>query len=1005
MSGESFTISITGDSNDSNLVLASASGVITENTSANLGVLEGKVTALEAKYVVFASDLDKLVVADSSFTLDINNLQEDVVNLKKGISIVHSTNDTYAFAMTTTGSVPPSHLLIFISAGDTFRHPIDEFATEVPNFELLFSSGPLKAFLNGNTNTNLKIAVVQPSISDGSKFLTNMSNTINAIKEFAPSSHVVFGGYSLGTVFAMQYLRDAHSDASLNSSFDSVWLQSPSLVPQGIVNQLQMGAAFDSSGGDYKTVFENYPNTSFSIYTHKDDINLALPTMWSTISVSGNLEILTNLASNNSNVDLFVLTDTVVDPHGIGMRYFENGVTPNSSYVLPLSNLPNNENITNTHQHLSVLTSDLKSERLNFYNSMIDGSNTLYTFGYQFASGKTMNDYIDALQRVYYKFMNIPGFVAYDIYVNKTLNSALAVEAYDVTTPQSEIGNILANDLGLYLQIDPLSIVNQLWNIDMSSANAAGFLASDPTEMSGNMPLSIFNDYDFYVNQTVVIESLVSEKKLLKEDVVNLENSYPINFFLGKYESGPYAKNGIEYTAGISDYFTLVNQKGGVNDLEINLIAEETRYDTTITINKLKQKTHQNGGLVAYSPLSTGSALQSYDYSKEKKLPILNMGYGDNQSICGELFPYAFNAAPTYNDEMASFLEAIKEKYGTLEDKKIAYIYHDSIYGKTPLPVLKHLSKVHTQYTLDTSGSLIINVDDISGPVESSGNDPSGCISYLLPVDTKTTNQDSQFLFINSISGNVDAIFILSWGGMIANTEKNLIDNPELIEKMYYGWWGYNPQYRTNDPDLSGTSPSDFSGLNILTFNSMGYQSTDISMTTAQLNDLGITDATNADISGGIEILEEIRSNLYSAHNLNNYTFGYFKNSEGFSDETILKERAGNLYMRGVLNGFIIKKALEKAHLMIGKTTTSGRPKNITSEQLKNALDNLTITQDEIDAEGMTLNCQPITMTEKNHKGANGLNVYTANSEGVFELKHSFLKYPDEDVINELILN
>ena len=82
MSGESFTISITGDSNDSNLVLASASGVITENTSANLGVLEGKVTALEAKDVVFASDLDKLVVADSSFTLDINNLQEDVVNLK-----------------------------------------------------------------------------------------------------------------------------------------------------------------------------------------------------------------------------------------------------------------------------------------------------------------------------------------------------------------------------------------------------------------------------------------------------------------------------------------------------------------------------------------------------------------------------------------------------------------------------------------------------------------------------------------------------------------------------------------------------------------------------------------------------------------------------------------------------------------------------------------------------------------------------------------------------------
>ena len=486
----------------------------------------------------------------------------------------------------------------------------------------------------------------------------------------------------------------------------------------------------------------------------------------------------------------------------------------------------------------------------------------------------------------------------------------------------------------------------------------------------------------------------------LEAEVNNLENSYPINFFLGLYESGPYAANGYEYMAGLSDYLTLTNQKGGINDLEINLLAEETRYSSTILVNRLKQKTYLNGGLTAYSPLSTGGANNTYAYSADKKLPIINLGYGNNQTICGELFPYAFNAAPTYHDEMATFLEAVKLKHTTLEDKKIVYLYHNSAYGTNPLPTLKNFSKNWTQYQLDASSNLIL--DGVSGPITSLGGDPSGCVSYFIPVSHPGTGtlQDTQFSHITTDLSDLDALFTLSWGAMIAGTEKHLLDNSYLIPKTYYGWWSYNPIYRETHPDLSSIPLSDFSGLNVLTFNSMGYQSTDISMTTAELNTLGV----NTDASGAIQILEEIREELYSKYGLTNYKYGYFKNSEGFSDESIWRVNAGNLYMRGILNGFILKKALEKAHLMIGKTTPRGRPKHITGVDLKNALDNLTITQAEIDAEGMTLNCQPITMTKTDHKGANGINVYTANSAGVFELTKAFLKYSDESVINGLIL-
>lgn len=57
MSGESFSISITGNSNDSNLVLGSASGVIKENAVENLDNLTGRVSNLENNNIDISSCL------------------------------------------------------------------------------------------------------------------------------------------------------------------------------------------------------------------------------------------------------------------------------------------------------------------------------------------------------------------------------------------------------------------------------------------------------------------------------------------------------------------------------------------------------------------------------------------------------------------------------------------------------------------------------------------------------------------------------------------------------------------------------------------------------------------------------------------------------------------------------------------------------------------------------------------------------------------------------------
>ncbi len=47
------------------------------------------------------------------------------------------------------------------------------------------------------------------------------------------------------------------------------------------------------------------------------------------------------------------------------------------------------------------------------------------------------------------------------------------------------------------------------------------------------------------------------------------------------YRSGPYAPNGIPFANGFSDYFRMINAKGGINGVEIEYEECDTAITTT----------------------------------------------------------------------------------------------------------------------------------------------------------------------------------------------------------------------------------------------------------------------------------------------------------------------------------------------------------------------------------------------------------------------------------------
>lgn len=164
------------------------------------------------------------------------------------------------------------------------------------------------------------------------------------------------------------------------------------------------------------------------------------------------------------------------------------------------------------------------------------------------------------------------------------------------------------------------------------------------------------------------------------------------------YRTGPYAPNGIPSANGYIDYLKLLNARdGGINGVRMAWEECETKYDTKLGVEcyeRLKNKGATGASLI--NPYSTGITYQLIPKAPVDKIPIHSMGYGRTATADGRVFAWAFNFPTTYWSQASAFVKYIGEQEGgmdKLKGKKIALVYHNSPYGKEPIPTLTVLSE------------------------------------------------------------------------------------------------------------------------------------------------------------------------------------------------------------------------------------------------------------------------------------------------------------------------
>ena len=161
---------------------------------------------------------------------------------------------------------------------------------------------------------------------------------------------------------------------------------------------------------------------------------------------------------------------------------------------------------------------------------------------------------------------------------------------------------------------------------------------------------------------------------------------------------GPYSAMGTGYYGGIIDYLTYVNMTGGVNGVKLVWAECETEYNAARTVECYQRlMTGPNGQkMLVFDTLGTPGAYAVINRMAEDQVVLAQYGYGRTDAADGKVWPWVFNAASHYWDQIAVKMAFMAQQEGGIENmrgKKIVHLHIDSAFGREPLPAMRRIAE------------------------------------------------------------------------------------------------------------------------------------------------------------------------------------------------------------------------------------------------------------------------------------------------------------------------
>src|SRR3979411_727027 len=116
----------------------------------------------------------------------------------------------------------------------------------------------------------------------------------------------------------------------------------------------------------------------------------------------------------------------------------------------------------------------------------------------------------------------------------------------------------------------------------------------------------------------------------------------------------PYSGPASAYSAGAvsaTAYFTMINERGGVNGRKINFISLDDAYSPPKTAEQIRRLDESDEVLFLVNPVGTATNMAVVKYINQKKVPHLFIGSGATVFNDPEHYPWTMSWTPNYAPE------------------------------------------------------------------------------------------------------------------------------------------------------------------------------------------------------------------------------------------------------------------------------------------------------------------------------------------------------------------
>jgi branched-chain amino acid transport system substrate-binding protein len=259
-------------------------------------------------------------------------------------------------------------------------------------------------------------------------------------------------------------------------------------------------------------------------------------------------------------------------------------------------------------------------------------------------------------------------------------------------------------------------------------------------------------------------------------------------FPLLSYRTGPYAPNGVPWANGKQDYIKMINARdGGINGVKLTYEECETGYATDRGV-ECYERLKSRPGVALFDPQATGITFALTEKVVNDKVPLMTLGYGLSVAQDGQAFKWNFPLMGSYWTGADILIQHLGKKEGGLDKlkgKKITLVYHDSPFGKEPIPLLQERAR------------------------------QLGFELAMIPVTAPGVDQKAAWLQVRQ--NRPDYVLLWGWGVMNSTALKEAQATGYPRDKMYGVWWA------GAEPDVKDVGEG-AKGYNALALNTAGTQ-------------------------------------------------------------------------------------------------------------------------------------------------------------------------------------